>query len=748
MLMKSPPSQDAPDTPLDHAVAWLHEYRRPFIVAFHLVLTGFSAYCAIWLRFDGDIPSQNWRPWLQALPILLLIRSITFGALGLYQGLWRYASIWDLRSIVLAVLSSSVAFYGVVHWGVRWTGYPRSVIIIDSALLILLMGGVRLTRRFVNDLGSRGSRRKVLIYGAGDAGEMLVRDMKTNPQRRYRAIGFVDDDPAKVGQRIHGVPVLGSRDDLSRIMTQRKPDEVLLAIPGSNPAALRSIVRALDRYSVPIKTVPTLTDILENRVEISRIRNLSVQDLLSRGPVGLDPTPLRHFLKGRRVLVTGAGGSIGAELCRQIVSFGVEALVLFERHENSLYHIVNDLADRGHRTGVYPVIGDVADAARVADVLKEHRPEIVFHAAAHKHVPLMEGNACEAVKNNVTGTRLLMEAAERSGVDRFILISTDKAVNPTSVMGATKRVAELMLLTQGVGSGTSFMTVRFGNVLASSGSVVPRFLQQIKAGGPVTVTHPEMRRYFMLIPEAVQLVLHAAACGDGGKLYTLEMGEQVKLADMALDLIRLAGFIPEVEIPITFIGMRPGEKLYEELVGPDETTELSGVDRVTRVKPLIMPDPEVLARERARLEDAAQKNDTRSVLEHLGRLIPAFETGRLEAAAVISPQQVLPATRESSEVISNALYEHLCPDCSSPQVHRSHVRSRLEEWRKSRSQKRPYRCHICGWRGWLLPWERDATHAVAVEDLLSPDFGAIDESVVASIGENRSVFSPRDLQTP
>jgi FlaA1/EpsC-like NDP-sugar epimerase len=422
--------------------------------------------------------------------------------------------------------------------------------------------------------------------------------------------------------------------------------------------------------------------------------------------------------------------------------------VLFERHENSLYHIANDLADRGHRTGVHPVIGDVADKARVADVLTRYRSEIIFHAAAHKHVPLMEGNACEAVKNNVTGTRLLMEAAEHHGVDRFILISTDKAVNPTSVMGATKRVAELMLLTQGVGSGTSFMTVRFGNVLASSGSVVPRFVEQIKAGGPVTVTHPEIRRYFMLIPEAVQLVLHTAARGEGGKLYALEMGEQVKLADMARDLIRLAGFIPEVEIPIAFIGLRPGEKLYEELVGPDEIAELSGIDKVMGVRPVVMPVPQALALERARLEDAAQRNDTRGVLQHLGRLVPAFDTGPPDAEMTISAVEVLPTTGDSSKVKSRAVAELLCPVCDSPQVHRSHPRSQLEEWRKSHSQKRPYRCHACDWRGWLLPQEPSGAHSVAVEDLLSPDFRAIDESVATVFGDNRTVFSPRDLPTP
>jgi FlaA1/EpsC-like NDP-sugar epimerase len=728
--------------------AGLLRYRRGLVIALHIALIAASNYGAFWLRFEGAIPAPEFDLFVRMLPWLLAIRTMLFVPVKLYEGLWRYTSIWDLRNILVGVGSSTLGFYVLVQWIFGLKEYPRSIVFIDSLLLICVMSGTRLGRRMYREFCRIDRGKRVLVFGAGDAGEALVRDIQTNTRRQYRVIGFVDDDPAKVGRRIHGVPVLGTRDNLSRIMVQRKPDEVLLAIPGSGPAALRSVVRTLDRYNVPIKTVPTLNDILENRVEVSQIRNLSVEDLLSRGRVDLDPAPLRLFLKGRRVLVTGAGGSIGAELCRQIVSCGAQALVLFERHENSLYHIANDLADRGHRTGVHPVIGDVADKARVADVLTRYRPEIIFHAAAHKHVPLMEGNACEAVKNNVTGTRLLMEAAEHHGVDRFILISTDKAVNPTSVMGATKRVAELMLLTQGVGSGTSFMTVRFGNVLASSGSVVPRFVEQIKAGGPVTVTHPEIRRYFMLIPEAVQLVLHTAARGEGGKLYALEMGEQVKLADMARDLIRLAGFIPEVEIPIAFIGLRPGEKLYEELVGPDEIAEFSGIGKVMGVRPVVMPVPQALAQERARLEDAAQRNDTRSVLEHLGRLVPAFDTGRPDAEATISAVEVLPTTGDPSKVKSRAVADLLCPICDSPQVHRSHPRSQLEEWRKSHSQKRPYRCHVCDWRGWLLPQEPSGAHSVAVEDLLSPDFRAIDESVATVFGENRTVFSPRDLPTP
>ena len=417
------------------------------------------------------------------------------------------------------------------------------------------------------------------VFGAGDAGEMIVRDMRTKSSQPYRPIGFIDDDRAKVGLRIHGVPVLGTRHDLSAILERYKPHEVLIAIPRAEPAAMRAIVRSLEPFKIPIKTLPNLRDLIDGKVELAKIRSLSVEDLLVRAPVGLDIQPVKSLIAGRRVMVTGAGGSIGSELCRQIAGLKPATLVMFDRYENTLHDIRVELDDRKHAFGVIPVIGDVTDASRVNAVLAEHQPEIIFHAAAHKHVPLMEENPCEAVKNNVRGTRVLAQAADAHGVDRFIMISTDKAVNPTSVMGASKRVAELVVQAQAVGSGTSFSIVRFGNVLGSNGSVVPRFLDQIKKGGPVTVTHPDMRRFFMLIPEAVQLVLHAASQAESGATYVLEMGEQVKLLDMARDLIRLSGLIPEDDIKIEFTGLRPGEKLYEELVGADEEARPSAVEK-------------------------------------------------------------------------------------------------------------------------------------------------------------------------
>jgi FlaA1/EpsC-like NDP-sugar epimerase len=482
------------------AVGRLRQHRRAVVLLLHLLLIAFSSYAAIWLRFDGRIPAQNWQPWLRALPWLLAIRALTFAGFRLNRGLWRYTDLSDLRNIVAAVILSSVMQYLLVHWAFGWTGYPRVVFITDSAVLILLMGGARMTRGMLTELRRVSGERRVLVYGAGDAGEMIAREMRNKPGERYRPVGFIDDDRAKIGLRIHGVPVLGTRDGLSAIFKRHRPHEILIAIPRADAAAMHSIVQALEPFNVPIKTLPNLRDLIDGKVELAKIRSLSAEDLLSRAPVGLDLKPVKSLIAGRRVMVTGAGGSIGSELCRQIASLKPATLVMLDRYENTLHAIRLELNDQKNRFGVVPVIGDVTDLSRVNAVLAEHRPEIIFHAAAHKHVPLMEENPCEAVKNNVRGTRVLAQAADAHGVDRFIMISTDKAVNPTSVMGASKRVAELVVREQTRGSGTAFSIVRFGNVLGSNGSVVPRFMDQIKKGGPVTVTHPDIRRFFMLIP--------------------------------------------------------------------------------------------------------------------------------------------------------------------------------------------------------------------------------------------------------
>jgi FlaA1/EpsC-like NDP-sugar epimerase len=604
----------------------VHASRRVLVVGVHVVLIVVANYAAFWLRFDGSIPEREMALFVRMLPVLVTIFGLMFIPFRLYGGLWRYTGIWDLQSIIAGVTAGSVWFFIVVHWIVGIAEYPRSVYLIEPVLLIFFMGGLRLVWRLYPELRRARREKRVLIIGAGNAGEMIVREMKKDPSYDYEPIGFVDDDPAKVGHRIHGVPVLGGRQDLSRIMIDEAPHEVLVAIPRADPPSVRGIVKILEPFKVPLTTLPNFRDIVNGKVAVSQIRSLSIEDLLARAPVGLDVERVRHLITGKRIIVTGAGGSIGSELCRQIAALRPSALVLYERYENGLYAVANDLADSGLAGFVHSVIGDVTDQHRLNAVLAQQRPHIIFHAAAHKHVPLMELNPCEAVKNNVVGTRMVAEAAARYGVERFILISTDKAVNPSSVMGATKRVAELIQQTMARRGRTRFVTVRFGNVLGSNGSVVLRFLDQIKAGGPVTVTHPDMRRYFMLIPEAVQLVLYAAALGEGGAVYVLEMGEQINLVDMARNLIRLSGFVPEEEIPICFIGMRPGEKLSESLIGADETVEPAASDSILRVTARSLPDEAFLKREIAELERLAARGESAAVVQQLAKIAPTFSS--------------------------------------------------------------------------------------------------------------------------
>ncbi|HIB54442.1 MAG TPA: polysaccharide biosynthesis protein [Nitrospirales bacterium] len=600
------------------------DFRRPLVVLLHVGLIVLANFLAFWLIFGPVIPDVLLGRFVDMVPWLVVIRGLAFIPFRLYEGLWRYAGIYDLRNIIGAVVVSTIVFYMVVYWGLGEDTYPSSIFLIDAIVLIILLGGSRMARRIYRDVGRLKPGKRILIYGAGGAGERIVRDMQNNPFYEFEPVGFLDDNPAKIGQHIHGVKVLGTRGALARVLKDTRPNAVLIAIPSVKPGPIREIVQILSPFKIPIQTLPNVRDLSKSDVNMSQVRSLSINDLLERAPVGLDPEPIKHLIQGKRIMVTGAGGSIGAELCRQIISFHPSALILYERYEYGLYTVASELSAANNAWPVHAVIGDVTDGQRVDDVLAEHQPEVIFHAAAHKHVPLMELNPCEAVKNNVIGTQVMAKAAQRHGVRRFILISTDKAVSPSSVMGATKRVAELLM--QGVHSsnGHAFTGVRFGNVLGSAGSVIPRFLEQIKAGGPVTVTHPEMRRYFMLIPEAVQLVLYAAALAKGGELFVLEMGESIKVVDLARNMIRLSGFVPEEEISVTFVGRRPGEKLQEELIDTNETLEPSSVERVFRIRSSYVPEPAFLSKTVEELEKRAGVGDTRGVIDALKKVVPTY----------------------------------------------------------------------------------------------------------------------------
>ena len=527
---------------------------------------------AFWLRFNLDVPEVYGSLALQTLPVAITVYAALFLGLGLYRGIWRYASLPDLRRILVAVGVGAVAVPTALYMMQLELDVPRSVLIMSPIILMMIMGGSRITYRAWKErmLGGlmAGEREPVVVIGAEEAAVNLIKDLARSTQ--WRVVGVFDDDDAKIGRQLHGVNVIGRVEEMPRWRGRLEFSQAIIAMPEAGHTERRRVVDVCNRAGVKVLTVPSFEDLVSGRVTVSQVRHVELDDLLGRDPVQLDAAGLRGWLAGRVVMITGAGGSIGAELCRQVARFAPRQLVLFEQSELALYTIEQEFADRYPRVRVAPVVGDVKDAQRVGQVIRDHSPSVIFHAAAYKHVPLMESsNAWQAVLNNVAGTRIIARAAAAHGVEKFVFISTDKAVNPTSVMGASKRLAEMVCQSLQGGAGTRFVMVRFGNVLGSTGSVVPRFREQIARGGPVTVTDPEVTRYFMSIPEAVQLVLQAGLMGAGGEIFVLDMGIPVKIADLARDLIKLSGFTEE-EIRIVYTGLRPGEKLYEEPLAENE----------------------------------------------------------------------------------------------------------------------------------------------------------------------------------
>jgi FlaA1/EpsC-like NDP-sugar epimerase len=564
--------------------------RRPTVIAAHLVLIPLGYWAAYAIRFDLSIPASMQVVLLATLPWVLGIRFAIFAVAGLFQGWWRHVGMRDLTMLVKAVSASSALFIGLLFFVPSLNGVPRSVLLLDWLIAITLFGGARFAVRASREhritwvKGRHG--RPTLVIGAGAAAERLLRELQRDPSSELLPVGLVDDDASKGGMRIHGVPVLGGTSAIPTLTDRLGVQLLVIAIPSASRAEMRRIIEPCIATGVDFKIVPSLRELLDGRMRLSQLRSVEIEDLLGRDVVSLEETQ-EGWIDGRTVLVTGAAGSIGSELVRQLAALGPQHIVLVDQAESPLYFTHLGLSSRHPKLKVTPIIADVADERRLEAVFQKHRPHVVFHAAAYKHVPLMEENPQEAVRNNVFGTLAVAECAARAGVSTFVLISTDKAVHPSSVMGGTKRIAEQLVLGWPAlrESGTDFRAVRFGNVLGSDGSVIPLFRRQLAAGEPLTVTHPDVTRYFMTIPEAVQLVLQAAALPQAaGRICMLEMGEPVRITDLAENLVRLSGLEPYRDVPIVFTGLRPGEKLHEELMSELEATVPTAVEKILIVQ--------------------------------------------------------------------------------------------------------------------------------------------------------------------
>jgi FlaA1/EpsC-like NDP-sugar epimerase len=549
----------------EHSADSLLRYRMPLIVLSQIVLICASYYSSFVLRLDSSFDASAHSLFWQTLPVVLVVKLVIFYHFGLLRGWWRYVGMSDVLNITLATFLSAMLLFTIIVIVVALNGYPRSVVPIDMLLSILLVGGARFgVRAYTERAKEDGSQKKTLIIGAGRVGSAIARELKVDPALGYYPLGFVDDNPGKLGIKINGVKVLGNTDALSHLIKKYEAECVLIALPSAKGYQIEQIINRCQQSKVSFKILPPMSEQLNGTASIKQFRKLRVEDLLGRNPVQLDLGKIREQVQGKVLLITGAGGSIGSELARQTATYEPRRLVLFERSENDLFRISMELSSKFPNLDCVPIVGDILDVASLREVFSLHQPTSVFHAAAYKHVPIMEKNCFQAVTNNIFGTYNVALVAKQFHAENFVLISSDKAVNPTNVMGVTKRAAELITLALQQ-NRTRFVAVRFGNVLGSNGSVSPIFEAQIANGGPVTVTHPEAKRYFMTTEEAVGLVLQASTMGNGGEIFVLNMGDPVKIVDLARRMIRLSGFEPDKDVQISFTGLRPGEKLFEEI---------------------------------------------------------------------------------------------------------------------------------------------------------------------------------------
>lgn len=595
------------------------------------------------IRYEFAPPGYVVRQMQFMLALVIPVKLLIFASFGLYRGMWRYTGLRDILRVLQASIICLLVITAILLYVRRFGIYSRAVFLLDGIFTFVMAGGLRMAIRTGFALRShqtsfkeiwfpwpdRKAGRKVIIIGAGDAGEKILREIQDSPRMNCRVACLMDDQPGKQGRTLHGVPVAGPIDKLPEIVRAYEAEEVFIAIPSANGEQTRRIVEICEKANVSFKTLPALGDIMDGKVSIQALRNVDYEDLLGRPPVVVEKGGIAGCLRDRKILVTGCGGSIGSELCRQIVPFSPASLVLLDAGESNLYQIQMALHHEMKFIRCSTILGRVQDRKLMEKVFASYRPDVVFHAAAYKHVPMLETNPWEAVLNNIVGSQVAMDVAGEYGAGRFVFVSTDKAVKPTSVMGASKRVAELILQSQPPG-GTKFMAVRFGNVLGSAGSVVPLFRRQIEKGGPVTVTHPEVTRYFMTIPEACQLILQAGAMGQGGEIFILEMGTPIRIADMARDLIRLSGKEPMKDIDIVFTGLREGEKLFEELITQGEDIVNTRHDKIKMLKPDREEMRDIAATSRRlcvelpALIKIAADHDAPAVKQKLRELVPEY----------------------------------------------------------------------------------------------------------------------------
>lgn len=607
--------------------------RNRYILLTDLLLIVISVLGSYALRLEWDATFFIYRPSLYwFIGSALLVKPVIYYLFGMYRRLWMYASVQDLKLIATAVTVASAAVSAVMmtlFFQRAFLGFPRSTLIIDWLLSLVTSGGIRFISRILAESQKSSSvqnashpSKRILIVGAGDAGALVVREMQKNPQLNLMPVGFLDDNDSKQHQTIYGVPVVGRLSELAKVLDNKRVNEVIIAIPSAPGKIVRMVADVCRLKGAPFRTMPGIYELLGGKVNITRLREVDITDLLRREPTHVFDEQMGAVLTGKVVLVTGAGGSIGSEICRQIARWGPSELIMLGHGENSIFEAVLEMRELYPSVALHPVIADVRDLPRLENIFSRSRPQVVFHAAAHKHVPMMEMNIEEAITNNIQGTRNVVEVSRKYDVERLVMISTDKAIRPVNVMGATKRIAEWMVLDAANRWNRAFSVVRFGNVLGSRGSVVPLFKRQIASGGPVTVTHPDMKRYFMTIPEAVNLVLQAASMGGGGQTFVLNMGQQVRILDLAEDLIRLSGLEPYRDIEIIFTGIRPGEKLSEDLWDEGYDIKSTGHPDIFQISPQDDLQGQPLYRAVEELLKLGREGEVSAIIELLDEIIP------------------------------------------------------------------------------------------------------------------------------